>query len=116
VKLAAIFSDHMVLQRDRPVPVWGWSTPGDRVTVEFAGQKKTATADAAGKWTVTLDPLPVSVEPRELTAVTNQQPLITIHNILVGDVWLCSGQSNMQMAVGESANSAAERITRTCAC
>ena len=57
MKLAALFSDNMVLQRDRPVPIWGWSKPGDRVAVEFAGQKKTATADAAGKWMVKLDAL-----------------------------------------------------------
>ena len=103
MKLAAIFSDNMVLQRDRPVPVWGWSTPGATVTVEFAGQKQTATADVAGKWTVTLDPMPVSVEPRELVAGG-----CPVKNVLVGDVWFCSGQSNMQMSVEESANAAAE--------
>ena len=103
MKLAALFSDNMVLQRDRPVPIWGWSKPGDRVAVEFAGQKKTATADAAGKWMVTLDPMPVSTEPRELVAGDCR-----VKNVLVGDVWFCSGQSNMQMAVGESANAAAE--------
>ncbi|MEI8062722.1 MAG: sialate O-acetylesterase [Verrucomicrobiota bacterium] len=105
MKLAALFSDNMVLQRDRSVPVWGWSKPGDRVAVEFAGQKKTATADAAGKWMVTLDPMPVCTEPRELIAGDCR-----VKNVLVGDVWFCSGQSNMQMSVEESANAAAEMV------
>ena len=103
MKLAAIFSDHMILQRDRPVPVWGWSQPDERVTVAFAGQTKTATADAAGKWLVTLDPLPASTEPRELVAGECR-----IENVLVGDVWLCSGQSNMQWPVESCTNGAAE--------
>lgn len=56
--LPRVFSDNLVLQRDRPVPVWGWAPSGEKVTVAFAGQTKTATADKEGKWTVTLDPLP----------------------------------------------------------
>ena len=103
MKLADFFSDNMVLQRDRLVPIWGWSAPGDRVTVEFAGQKKTAVAGSDGKWRVTLDPMRVSIEPRDLIAGDCR-----ITNVLVGDVWLCGGQSNMQWPVESSANSAAE--------
>ena len=66
VKLAALFSDHMVLQREQPVPVWGWAKPGEAITVEFAGQKKSAQADAKGRWLVRLDPLAASAEGREL--------------------------------------------------
>ncbi|MCY2996334.1 MAG: hypothetical protein NTY19_52085 [Planctomycetota bacterium] len=66
LKLAAVFSDHMVLQRDKLVPVWGWANAGEKVTVEFAGQNKTAQADATGKWLVKLDPLKASAEPRRL--------------------------------------------------
>ena len=108
MKLAPLFSDHMVLQRDQPVPVWGWSEPGDSIRVEFGGQTKTTTTDFNGKWLVTLDPLPVSIESRSLTAVTNHQSPITVHNILVGDVWLGSGQSNMQWPVELSTNGATE--------
>ena len=54
----------MVLQREKPVPVWGWTEPGEPITVQFAGQKKTTVADADGKWLVKLDPLPASAEPR----------------------------------------------------
>ena len=106
LKLANLFSDNMILQRDRLAPVWGWSKPGARITVEFAGQKKTAKADATGKWTVTLDPLSVSTEPRELTAVTGRQTPLTIHNVLVGDIWLCSGQSNMEFPLSSSTGGA----------
>ena len=106
MKLANLFTDNCILQRDRPVPIWGWGKPGERVTVEFAGQKKTTTADAAGKWRVTLDPLPGSHEPRELVAGACR-----VQNVLVGDVWLCSGQSNMGMSVGNSHNAAGEIAT-----
>lgn len=68
LKLAGVFADHAVLQRDRPVPVWGWTNTGEEVVVEFAGQKKTAKATADGKWIVQLDPLAASAEPRDLQA------------------------------------------------
>jgi sialate O-acetylesterase len=103
VKLASVFTDHCVLQCDQPVPVWGRAEPGGEVAVEFAGQKKTAKADDGGTWRVTLDPLPASAEPRVLSA--NKQ---TIKDVLVGEVWLCSGQSNMAMPLRSSANSEAE--------
>ncbi|MCY2990169.1 MAG: sialate O-acetylesterase, partial [Planctomycetota bacterium] len=109
LKLAALFGDHMVLQRDRPVPVWGWAKPGEEVTVEFAGQKKTAKAAADGKWTVRLDPLKASAEPRELVVQSQIHHLKSrTTDVLVGDVWLCSGQSNMGMNVGGSANAEQE--------
>lgn len=89
IKPASIFSDHMVLQRDRPVPVWGWVHAGEKVTVGFAGQNKTATADANGKWLVTLDPMPASAEPRSMTVNGSE-----IVDVLVGEVptkWVLSG-------------------------
>jgi sialate O-acetylesterase len=100
LKLASLFTDHMVLQRDMPVPVWGTADPGSTLTVEFAGQKKTATADDTGKWEVTLDPLQASFEARTMTIVSsigNQKS--ELKNVAVGDVWICSGQSNMKMTV-----------------
>lgn len=98
VSLASPFTDHMVLQRDRPAPVWGWATPGAKVTVAFAGQSKTATAGADGKWFLTLDPLKGTFEPRELS-VRSERGAIAITNVVVGDVWVCSGQSNMEMGL-----------------
>ena len=101
LKLATVFSDHMVLQRDKPVPVWGWADPGERVRVEFAGQKKTATADAAGKWIVKLDPVPAGAEPG-IMVIQSERPNreLQVADILVGEVWLGSGQSNMAMLGG----------------
>ena len=66
VQMPSIFTDHMVLQRDLPVPVWGKAAPGEEVTVEFAGQKKSAKADANGRWMVKLDPLTANAEPQVL--------------------------------------------------
>ena len=99
--LSPLFSNHAVLQRERPVPVWGWARPGEKITVTFAGQKKSATAKADGKWMVKLKAMPVSSESRSLTvtdATTHES--ITVTDVLVGDVWLCSGQSNMEMGIG----------------
>jgi len=97
---ARIFSNHMVLQRDHPVPVWGTGAEGTTVEVDFAGQKKSATV-ADGRWEVVLDPMPASTEGRSLV-LTSGEKEITFKDILVGDVWLASGQSNMQMALGST--------------
>lgn len=100
LRLASIFTDHAVLQRDVEVPVWGWAGTGAHVAVEFAGQKKTATADANGKWLVRLDPLKTDAGPKTLTVSDGGTgPAIVISDILVGEVWLGAGQSNMAMHV-----------------
>jgi len=98
--MARVFGDNMVLQREKPVPVWGWDAPGQRVTVEFAGQKKIATADKTGKWMVRLDPMKASAAGRTMTVSGGSD--VALKNILVGDVWLCSGQSNMGRSVERS--------------
>ncbi|MFA6172893.1 MAG: hypothetical protein WC701_04345 [Kiritimatiellales bacterium] len=98
--LPTVFSDHMVLQRERAVPVWGKADPGAAVTVEFAGQTKTATAGTDGKWKVALDPMPASSESRLLKVTSSlKSEIINLQftDVLIGEVWLCSGQSNMQM-------------------
>ncbi|MEX2309959.1 MAG: sialate O-acetylesterase [Pirellulales bacterium] len=99
--MPAIFSDHAVLQRDMPVPVWGSAEPGEEVTVAIAGQTHNATADANGKWRVTLQPLSVG-EPLKL--IVEGKNRLERNDILVGEVWLCSGQSNMEWPVERSAN------------
>jgi hypothetical protein len=83
VSLGTPFTDHMVLQRDRSAPVWGWAAPGAKVTVAFAGQSKTATAGSDGKWFLTLDPLAGTFEPRELS-VRSERGAIAITNVVVG--------------------------------
>ena len=97
VRLPAIFSDHMVLQAEVALPVWGWAEPGEKVTVACAGQAKTTTTATDGTWKVTLDPLPARLEPAELAV--NGMNALTVRDVLVGEVWLCSGQSNMAMSV-----------------
>ena len=100
MKTANIFSDNMVLQRDIPAPVWGWAEPGEKVTVQFKAQSKAALADASGKWMVRLDPLPASAQPEQLK-ITGHNGRLEFKNVVVGDVWLCSGQSNMEVSFAE---------------
>ncbi len=99
VQLARPFTDHLVLQRERPVPIWGTAAAGERVTVEFGTQRLETTADADGNWLVRLAPLSASAEPTQLTV--RGQNTITLHDVLVGEVWFCSGQSNMEKPLGE---------------
>jgi len=101
LKLPAMFTSGAVLQQGSPAPVWGWADPGAEVSVVFAGQTKTATADAEGEWTVTLDALETNAEPATIT-VTSGSETLDVENVLVGEVWYCSGQSNMEWVVGNS--------------
>ena len=101
LRFAKIFTDHVVLQREMSLPVWGWAEPNVAVEVTFAGQQKTATADASGKWLVRFDPLAASSESRELTARTATNA-VTLKDVLVGEVWLASGQSNMGFSIPKS--------------
>jgi len=101
-----LFSDHAVLQRHVKVPVWGWSTPGATITLTFGKQTKATTVQPDGRWLVRLDSMPASTQPQELR-VTSSERSVTIHDVLVGDVWLCSGQSNMEMGIG-ACNAATE--------
>jgi sialate O-acetylesterase len=101
VKLPAIFSDHAVLQRDMPVAIWGWADAGEEVTAAIAGQTHKATADQNGKWRVTLSPLAVG-EPLKL--IVEGKNRLERNDILVGEVWLCSGQSNMEWPVNLTNN------------
>jgi len=117
LRVAKVFSDHMVLQRDRPVPVWGWAARGEVVTVTFADQTRRATADAQGRWRVTLDPLKADSSARELVAATDAATpqRVTFKDVLVGEVWFAAGQSNMMMGLGSVAGGA-EGLQRIEAC
>ncbi len=106
VKLAGVFGDHMVLQRDVALPVWGWANPGEAVTVTLGGKTKTAVADASGKWSIRFDALRAG-GPLQLHA-TGAKNAVALSDVLVGEVWLCSGQSNMVMEVKGAANKDAE--------
>lgn len=110
MRVAPIFRDHMVLQQGIPVPVWGWSQPGDKIIVSFGGKSKSAVANKAGEWSVKLAPLKASCESRPLTLRSAcDQRTLTLDDVLVGEVWICSGQSNMEWPLA-SANHAAEEV------
>lgn len=105
---AGLFSDHAILQRNRPVPVWGTADPGEDVTAAFAGKSHTAKADSKGRWQVQFDPMPFSSEPKELCIHGTAGELVLLKDILVGEVWIASGQSNMELFVGGCVNAPAE--------
>lgn len=106
VQLATPFTSHMVLQRGANVPVWGTAEAWEKVTIDFAGQKETVTADANGQWRVDLKPMKASAESRALTVSGSKtdQPL-QLDDVLVGEVWLASGQSNMDFSISKKVKS-----------
>jgi sialate O-acetylesterase len=95
-----LFQSNMVVQRDKPMPIWGWAAAGEKVTVSFAGNTQSATAAADRSWKVELPALPASTEPRTIT-VQGKDSKIELTNILVGDVWLLGGQSNMEFEIAK---------------
>jgi sialate O-acetylesterase len=104
--LHPLFNDHVVLQRGVRFPVWGWTTPGSRVAVEMRGKMTTAIADAGGRWIARLGPFDAG-GPFTLTVKGTQT--VTLNDVLVGDVWLASGQSNMEMGITQ-VNDAREEV------
>ncbi len=102
VRLPAIIGNNMVLQADLPLPIWGWAEPGEDVTVTLGDAKATAKADAQGNWSVKLPARKASADPAEMTVAGKNTLKLT--NILVGEVWGGSGQSNMEWSVNQSAN------------
>ncbi|HSJ04441.1 MAG TPA: sialate O-acetylesterase, partial [Verrucomicrobium sp.] len=101
VTLNALFSDHMVLQRERPLPVWGKADPGEQVAVTFGNETAQATADSSGKWMAILSPKPVSRAGQTLK-VKGKTNELAVADILVGDVWLGTGQSNMDWSLSQT--------------
>ena len=108
MKMASLFTNGMVLQQGVPVPVWGTATPGDSVTVHFAGQQVSASADLDGRWIVRLAPLKANATPSELQVSSSDGGSLVIFDVLVGEVWVCSGQSNMEWPLKSSQNGAKE--------
>ena len=102
VKLPNVIGNGMVLQRDMPVPIWGWADAGEEVTVSFAGETKTTKSGKNGKWMVRLSPLKANAKAANLTVKGSNE--IILENILVGEVWICSGQSNMEWNIRGSMN------------
>lgn len=107
MKIASLFTDHMVLQRDIELPVWGWAESGSQVTVELAEHSNAATAGADGKWLAKLPPLPAG-GPHSLTVRTAGEEPLVVNDVLIGEVWLCSGQSNMEFQLSGVINAVEE--------
>ena len=97
VSMPRVFGDNMVLQQGRPVPVWGKAAPGEKVTVTFAGQTAAATADANGKWSLKLAPMKACAEGAEFRVAGENA--LAFKNVVVGEVWFCAGQSNMEFTM-----------------
>lgn len=108
LKLPAIIGDHMVLQQKHANPIWGWDAPGTQVKVTFGGQNKTAEAGADGKWSVTLDPVPANASPTLLVIEGTSKR--EVQDVLVGEVWMCSGQSNMGWNLNQAWNHEVEAL------
>jgi sialate O-acetylesterase len=106
---AVLFTDHAVLQRDKPVPIWGRADAGEKVTVTFGAQVRAVTAGSDGRWIVFLDAVPARAQGADLTIAGRNT--ITLRDVVVGEVWLCSGQSNMAFTVSRGANAAQEIAT-----
>ncbi|MCY2931096.1 MAG: sialate O-acetylesterase [Planctomycetota bacterium] len=98
LRLPNVIGDNMVLQRNVPLPIWGWAAPGQQVRVALAGGAAETTADEKGEWMVTLPAMPAG-GPHQMTVAAPRVPTITVKNILVGEVWFSSGQSNMDVGV-----------------
>ena len=109
LRLAAPIADHMVLQHSKPTSVWGTSAPDSSVTVAFAGQTVQTKADANGQWQATLSPLSINADPASLTVTSADGKKITVNDVLVGEVWMCSGQSNMQWTLSKSKDPAVKQ-------
>lgn len=104
LELPRVFGDGMVVQREKATHVWGWGDKGDTITVEFNGQAKKATVADDGKWLLSLEPMPANSKPQKLS-VKGAKDALVFENVLIGDVWLCSGQSNMESPAGGIVNS-----------
>ncbi len=108
LKLPAIIGDHMVLQQKQANPIWGWDKPGTKVTVRFAGQAFNATAGQDGKWTVKLPAVPANATPQSIVIEGSSKR--EIRDVLVGEVWMCSGQSNMGWRINQTTHGDLEAL------
>ena len=103
--VSPVFGSHMVLQRDKPNTIWGWTTPGEKVTVTIQKTTATATADATGKWMVHIRP-PQTGGPYKVSIHGSQD--VDFDDVLVGDVYVCSGQSNMEFGISNTRDAKTE--------
>ena len=107
LRTANIFTSHMVLQRDKTVPVWGWAKKNEKIKVEFNGQTASVKANGEGKWMLNLKPIPAG-GPYDMNITTKKESVV-LTDIMIGEVWICSGQSNMEWTV-QNVNNAKDEI------
>ena len=105
IRMPHVFGSHMVLQRDKPIIIWGWANPGETVTVQLGQESKSTQANERGEWKVTL---PAMAAGGPFTLTVSGSSTVTCDDVMIGEVWLCSGQSNMEFGMGMVSNSAAE--------
>ena len=98
LRTPSVIGENMVLQQKHKNPIWGWAEAGETITVSIAGQSHKAKADKSGYWKVTLDPMDASAKPKTLS-IKGKSESLSYPNVLVGEVWVCSGQSNMGWSV-----------------
>ena len=110
ISLNHIFGNNMVLQRDKPVKIWGWAAPGENVTIKFAGQVKSSITSDEGEWVIYLDPMSANAVPQDFVVVGDNSS-VTFNNVLVGDVWILGGQSNMEFDLARIYNGDAEVVS-----
>lgn len=96
IRLPAVIGNHMVLQQDKPIKIWGWAEPGEGISVVFADQRAQTSADSDGLWEVQLKAMKAGKGPYNMTITGTQSPAVHLDDILLGEVWICSGQSNME--------------------
>jgi sialate O-acetylesterase len=102
IRVPAVIGDHMVIQQEKPVPVWGWAEPGEKVTVRLSGREMNARAGDDGRWRVVFPSLRSGGDPLEMVVRGESGPEIVVRDILVGEVWVCSGQSNMEWPLSQT--------------
>jgi sialate O-acetylesterase len=118
LSVSPLFGDHAVLQRDKPIPVWGSAAPGESISVTFRNKTAKTVTGPDGRWLVRIGPFPATADPSDM--VITGKTVLTAHDIIVGEVWLCSGQSNMEFKVDDGGftyranNAAAELAASNC--
>jgi sialate O-acetylesterase len=108
IRLPAVISSHMVVQQQQPIVLWGWAEAGETISVKFRGQTANSQADTQGNWRIELPPAAADSRPSSLTVSGSRSPAVTLVDILVGEVWMCSGQSNMEWTVERTHTSSPE--------
>jgi sialate O-acetylesterase len=96
IRLPSVIGSHMVLQKDNPIKIWGWAEPGEGISLAFAGQRAQTTADGDGAWEIQLEPMNSGHGPYKMTITGTQSSAVHLDDVLLGEVWVCSGQSNME--------------------